>query len=65
MAGEIWKNQLDNLLDAYRELASAAVRLRMQHNNPAGACEDTCIRCEGQRMYDALIARASTPPDVS
>lgn len=67
MVGDIWKQQLDGLIDAYRELANAAVRLRMQHNNPGGECLDSCMRCEGVRLYDALIARTytETPPDAS
>lgn len=67
MTGDIWKEQLDNLLDAYRELANAAIRLRMPHNNLGGSCHDTCMRCEGQELYDALIARTytETPPDVA
>jgi hypothetical protein len=67
VAGDIWKDQLDGLLDAYRELANAAIRLRMPHNNRGGACQDSCMRCEGERLYDALIARtySETPPDAA
>jgi hypothetical protein len=39
----------------------------MPHNNRDGACQDSCMRCEGERLYDALIARtySETPPDAA
>jgi hypothetical protein len=64
VAGDIWKEQLDRLLDAYRELASIAVQLRMPHRSHTGVCEHGCMRCDGQRAYDELMMRAVRSQDA-
>ena len=61
MAGEIWLHQVEAIRRSHEELVQIAVRLRMRHRNPNGNCDETCQRCEGERLYDAMIARA-TPP---